>query len=172
MASGKTADVVRLRIWKAQQLARSANIWIGYGKTSAWGNPDDPPDVTYGTTDIQELVALKKAEVVKLVVPDPSGTIEHAGTLWREVSIDNARSEGARCVYIATYLRYDEVPVVPFRQTGVYVDITRAEGVLPGKLVLLPGEIADHGYLLSVSNRTVLPRATDQKELIEALIEF
>jgi len=167
-----TASVLSSRVWQAMQVVKNANVWIGIGRTAAWDEADAPPEPNPNATQLDELVALKKAETLTLIVPDPSGTIEHLGQKWGPVSVEEARQKNARWVYVAAWLRYDELPIVTYRQTGVFVDVQMADGVPPGKLVLLPEEIADPGYLLVLNNRSPISRAADQKELVEFVIEF
>lgn len=167
-----TGSVIGLRIWQALQMVQAANAWIAIGKTSIWGDGDAPPQINPATVAISDLVALKKAETLTLVVPDPNGAIEHLGQKWAPVAIGDARVKQARYVYVAAWLRYNEVPIVTYRQTGVLLGVSRNGNVDPGKLVLLPTEVADLGYLVAMNNRSPLPRAEDQKELVEFIVEF
>jgi hypothetical protein len=167
-----TASVIGSRIWQAVQLVQNGNVWIGIGRTTPWNDAETPPEPDPNATQLDELVALKKAETLTLVVPDSNGTIEHLGQKWSPVVIDDARTKGARWVYVAAWLRYDEVPVVTYRQSGVFAGVQLAAGVDPGKFVLLPQEIGDLGYLMVLNNRSPIARAVDQKEFIEFVIEF
>lgn len=167
-----TATVIGSRIRQAVQTVINGDVWVGIGKTSHWGGDGMPPQVDSETMALTELVALKKAETINLVVPDPEGTIEHLGQKWAPVAINNARNKKARWVYIATWLRYGEVPIVEYRQTGAFIAPIRKSEVAPGKLTLLPTEIEDIGYLVAMSNRSPIPRAEDQKELVEFIIEY
>ena len=167
-----TASVIGMRIWQAVQAVLAANAWVGIGKNSVWGDGDAPPQVDSSTTALDGLVALKKAETLTLVVPDPNGTIEHLGQKWMPVVVSDARAKQARWVYVAAWLRYGEVPIVTYRQTGAYLGVIRNVGVDTGKLTLLPSEVSDLGYLGAVNNRSPIPRAEDQKELVEFIIEF
>ncbi|KLU66766.1 hypothetical protein DEAC_c14340 [Desulfosporosinus acididurans] len=167
-----TGSVIGMRIWQAAQVVQAANAWVGIGKNSSWGDTDTPPQVDPSTTALDGLIALKKAETLTLVVPDPNGTIEHLGQKWMPVTVADARTKQARWVYAAAWLRYDEVPVVTYRQTGAFLGVTRNANVDAGKLVLLPTEVSDLGFLAAVNNRSPIPRAEDQKELVEFIIEF
>lgn len=167
-----TATVVGNRIRQAVQTVEAADAWIGIARTSPWPGDGKPPQIDSQTMALSELVALKKAETITLVVPDPEGTIEHLGQWWMPVTVGEARNKIARWVYVATWLRYDEVPLVDYRQTGVFLAPIRKSEVAPGKLALLPTEIQDLGYLAAISNRKAIPRAADQKELVEFIIEF
>lgn len=167
-----TASVIGMRIWQAVQAVQAANAWVGIGKNGTWGDGDTPPQVDSTTIALDGLVALKRAETLTLVVPDVNGTIEHLGQKWMPVIVGDARAKQARWVYVAAWLRYGEVPIVTYRQTGAFFGVTRNGGVDVGKLVLLPAEVADLGYLAAVNNRSPIPRAEDQKELVEFIIEF
>ncbi|HHY67834.1 MAG TPA: hypothetical protein GX517_11710 [Alicyclobacillus sp.] len=167
-----TDSVIGMRVWQAAKVVQSGNVWVGIGRTTAWNDTDTPPTPNPNATQIDGLVVLKKAEILSLVIPDPNGTIEHLGQKWSTVPLEDARSRTARWVYVATWLRYDEVPIVTFRQTGVFADVVLGDGVPPGKLVLLPEEVADLGFLLVLNNRSPINRAADQKELLEFVVEF
>lgn len=172
MSNSYTSSVINMRVWQALSLVLSANVWIGLGRTSIWGTPDKPPEIDPLATELNEFLAFKKAETLALVVPDNEGEIEHLGQNWRTVSPVDARAENARHVYISAWLKYDELPVVTYRQTGVFVDVVLKETTPPGRLILLPNEVQDIGYLLALNNRTPVERAADQKELVEFIIEF
>lgn len=173
MAKSYTASVFGMRIWQAVQTVLAANAWVGIAKNSVWVNGDsDPSQVDSTAMALDGLMALKKAETLTLVVPDPNGTIEHLGQNWMPVVISDARAKKARWVYVASWLRYDEVPIVTYRQTGAYLGVIRNVGVDAGKLTLLPTEVADLGYLGAINNREPIPRAEDMKELVEFIIEF
>ncbi len=167
-----TATVVGSRIRQAVQTVINGDAWIGIGKTSPWPGDGSPPQVDPETMVLTEMVAFKKAETITLVVPDPDGAIEHLRQRWMPVTVGEARNKKSRWVYIATWLRYDEVPIVDYRQTGAFIAPVRKTEVAPGKSVLLSSEIEDIGYLIAVSNRSPIPRAEDQKELVEFIVEF
>lgn len=167
-----TDSVIGMRVWQALQVVQTGNVWVGIGKSTPWGDPDNPPEVNPLATSVDELIALKKAETLTLVVPDANGTIEHLGQKWRAVTNDAAMAERARWVYVAAWLRYDEAPIVTYRQAGAFVGVIPKPEVPSGKLVLLPEEVASFGYLIVLSNRSPIQRAVDQKELIEFIIEF
>lgn len=182
MANSYTAATPLMRIEQARNLATKPALWVGVGKTTAWTGGDVPPEVS-PTTQFEELAGLKRAEVVSLVVPDANGEIEHLGEKWRKVAFDpNAAdmaaeiqriiTEGARWVYVAAWLRYSELPLVSYRQVGVFADTVLKADTPPGKLALLPTEIDHAGLCVVINNRDPLSRAADQKELQEFVIEF
>lgn len=83
--------------------------------------------------------------------------------------------EGARWVYMDAYLRYDQFPLVTYRQIGVYsavepsnVDTMRSKTYATGGT----DEFTKTGILEVVDNRKPTPREIDQKEMLSLIIEF
>jgi hypothetical protein len=103
-----------------------------------------------------------------LILDTPSPSNFESGT----TVLGGARVEGARWVYIKTALAYDEVPIVEYRQLGVYSKLEKQDEVLPGKMALLPNEVKEKGILEVIDNRKPTPRHSDQKELLELILEF
>lgn len=169
----KTDSVTASRVYQALQLVTKNDVWVGFGKTTTWGTNEPVPDVNQAAKTLDELQALKKAETLVLVVPDTNGTIEFAGKKYRQVAADknSALTAGARFVYVAAWLKYSEVPVVTYRQSGVFTDVVKKAGS-ENKLILQAAEIQDPGYLLALNNRSPVTRETDSKELLEFLLEF
>lgn len=160
-------------------------MYFGIGKREAWdatdlGDSFDPlvdyeqsPPIPKNTDEIEDIIGFKQVESAYLVVPDPMGGLEYRGTRWRSVSPLDAVTEGARWVYISTYLSYSELSTsTVYRQIGVYSGVTRAEGVPISKQALELGEVADLGILEIVDNRKPLYRSGDMRELMKLVIEF
>jgi hypothetical protein len=89
--------------------------------------------------------------------------------------IGGAVVEGARWVYVDSYLRYEQFPLVTYRQVGVY------SMVQPANLDIMKSaaysteavdEYTKTGILEVVDNRKPTPREVDQKELLSLIIEF
>ena len=104
---------------RALDFFNKSNIYYGIGKSTACVDEFNPP-LPLETDDLEETIGYKKAESIFLVVPDEEGAITYKDTSWRVVSPSNALTEGARWVYVSTYLSYDELPVdITYRQTAV-----------------------------------------------------
>jgi len=169
----KMDSVTVSRVYQALQLVLTNNVWVGYGRTATWGTNEPVPDVNQASTTIDTLQAVKKAEVLSLVVPDATGTIEFQGQMYKTITATKASAiaAGARFVYVAVWLKYAEVPVVTYRQSGVFAGLIKAAGS-EAKTILLPAEISDVGYLMALNNRSPIPRETDSKEFLEFILEF
>lgn len=148
------------------------DIYFGIGRPTPWPDEEYPPPATIETTQLDEAIGYKKVETVYLVVPDEAGTISYRDSSWRVVPANEAIAEGARWVYIDCHLRYDELPLVDYRQIGVFSRLTLADGVPEGKFNLLPSEVGDNGILEIVDNRKRTPRQIDMKEKLSIVIEF
>lgn len=90
------------------------------------------------------------------------GTICHWGLI----------AEVCRAVYLGTWIRFDELPLYPYRVIGIFNRLTRATGVSSNKLALLPEEVEDPGICEILEFRKVTSRDIDQKEYLSAVVEF
>jgi hypothetical protein len=117
-------------------------------------------------------MGFKRIENKYLVVPDPEGTIDYRGTRWGVVSAQDAYKKGARYVYVQGFFRYDELPLVDYRQVGLFTGLTRANGVGNDIYALLPAQVGDCGALEVLDNRTQVTRNPDQKESYSFVIEL
>lgn len=90
------------------------------------------------------------------------GTICHWGIV----------GELCRAVFLGTWVRFDELPLYPYRVIGVFNRLTLAAGVSSSTLALLPAQVEDPGLLEVVEFRKVTSRDIDQKEYISVIVEF
>jgi hypothetical protein len=237
---------------RALDLFNSDTLYVGIGQQSPWDDENNPPQTDPTSLEINQLIGLKKAEDVYMVVEDELGGIQYRDSQWRIIppvrykfqlltsagegamsitiqSSDPARldslttgskvmlqngsitgytgtiqgisgtgsqrtlsldtgldttygvgttvhwgliAEGCRAVFIAAWIRYDELPLYPYRVIGVFNRVTTIEGVNPGKLSLLPNEILDFGILELIEYRRSVSRDQDQKEYISVVVEF
>jgi len=148
------------------------DLYFCIGRTTAWDEENIPPAPDVNIQDVEEAIAFKKVLEKKIVVPDPAGSIFYMGDMYREVSAEDAEDEKARWVYVSTTLTGDEVPLVSFRQVGLYSGLVVDSSVPAGKLSLLPEEVEDTGLLEVVDNRRVTHRQDDQSEKLSLIIEF
>jgi len=161
-------DVIQMLDIKNQH-----TLWIAVGRTTAWTDEQNPPDEDLTTTDIDEIQGFKKADTVSLCVPDANGTIEFNGQKYRLVDDADAYTEVARYLYISAALRYDQFPVVTFRQTAVYVDTVPAAGYEDND-ILVPGggQVSDNGKLYYYYNHPPRYRDASGVDIIEVVIEL
>ena len=148
------------------------DVYFAIGKSDPWVDEDYPPAPSINDSDVTGVIGLKKIESKHMVVPDEEGDIVYRDSRWRIVPYDQAVVENARWVYISCSLLYDELPLVDYRQVGVYSRVVKNEGILPGKFNLLPSEVADLGILEIIDNRKKTSRNLDQKETLSIVLEF
>ena len=157
-------------ILQALDLKNNHTAWVVVGQTTPWANEENPPDVDLSTTDINEIQGAKRCNIVSLCVPDASGTIEFQGQKYRLVSDSEAYSQGARWVYFRADLKYDQFPVVTYRQTALYIDLVPASGY-EGYDVLYPTQIESNGILYYYKNHPPRYRTVESVDIVEVIIE-
>lgn len=81
-------------------------------------------------------------------------------------------AESCRTCLIGTWIRYDELPLFPYRVVGVFNRLQRASGVASNLTALLPNQVEDPGYLECVQYRRPFSRNIDQREYLSVIIEF
>lgn len=147
------------------------DIFVGIGRTTPWEDEALPPVPSTEAKLVEEIMGYKKLEFIHLVVPDEAGEISYRDSRWRKVPFDKAVEENARWVYIEAHIRYDELPLQPYRQIGIFSRL-KATTAASAKLVLTPEEVEDMGILEVLDNRRVVNRQLDQKEQLSMVIEF
>lgn len=160
---------------RAMKFYDTEDLFFGIGRTTPWDDESNPP-VPQNTDDLEEIAGYKQCESKFMVVPaegDDQGQISYRGAKWKIVPYDSAVDLGARWVYVATHIAYDEFPVdLVYRQIGFYSGLVRADGVPEAKVNLLPDEVLDPGILEILDNRTPVYRDLDQRELVSFILEF
>lgn len=158
---------------RALSFYANTSIYFSIGKTSAWADDAVPPAPDSSTEDLSEIIGYKAIETKNMVIPDEvNGTILYRGGKWRIVTSDQATciAEGSRWVYLSCAIIYDELPLVSYRQIGVYTGLQRAPGNV--NTTLLPQEVVDNGILEILDNRQPSSRQIDQKDTLSIIIEF
>lgn len=157
----------------------SETLYFGLGKTTPWSEDETessfiPPEPDIDATNLSELVGLKKATRVILVMPSDDGEIEYRGSTWKSISIDEAIENNARWVLVETTIYYDEMPITDYRQIGIFSRVQKAEGLEESQTVLLVerNDIKDYGILEVLDNRHVVTRQSDTKDVYQMIIEF
>ncbi|WP_252503289.1 hypothetical protein [Sporosarcina sp. Marseille-Q4943] len=169
-----TSDVISFKTYKAKKIVDDKpNVWVAVGKMTPWteANPETVPDVSMNDT-VQEIVGMKRADLVHYVVPDENGTVEQYGQNWRIIDEAEAIEKNCKWVYVQAWLSYDNFPVVTYRQTGVYILSEMVPGTPVNKQIVLPNEIVNNGFCCVVNNRNPMPRHSTQKESVEFIIEL
>lgn len=159
---------------RALAFVEQGNIYIGIGRTSPWEGENEegfvPPEPDLDAENLDELVGLKKADRVSLVMPDQYGDIEYAKIKFKTLSKDEALREKARWVLIESTIYFEELPPVPYRQIGVFSRVQAQSGKEKNK-VLMPKDIKDVGILEVLANRKVTTRQSDTKDTYFMVIE-
>lgn len=161
---------------RAISFSELPNMYLGLGKTSAFLGEDDPnfvcPPPSVEAKTLEELIGLKRIEVVSLVHPDPDGTLIYKDRSWKKVSVEDAIRLGSRWVYLEVTVNYEELPAVGYRQIGIFSRVQANPEVGDSKSVLLPDEILSTGLLEIFEQRKVVHRSADSKDTFSMIVEF
>lgn len=126
----------------------------------------------YRTFKVDGPVTFKKASKVMLVKPDDEGEIEYYDGNYTELTEDEAYETGARHVYVEANFRYDEHPLVDYRQVTVLTGLVRADGVSGALNELVPAEVAETGYVEQIANQIAVTRNLQDRQVIGLILEF
>jgi hypothetical protein len=147
-------------------------FWFVVGRTQTpWDDETNPPQESVDTVMLTEIGGLQKAQTVSLCYPDLNGVIEFRGQRYSLVSDDYAYDYDSRYLYCSTILKFDEFPLVTFRQFGLLVGVVPTAGN-ETKSILLPEEVQDYGKLLGYVNIPPISRTAGSKNLLEIVIEL
>ena len=155
---------------------------VGAGATGIAIQSSDPAKLDSLTVGSKVMIqsGMKIGHTSKITAINGSGSQR---TLTLETGTDTSYGTGAivhwgliaevcRAVYLASWIRYDELPLYPYRIIGVFNRLEVQTGVNPGKLALLPSEVKRPGILEIAEYRRVTSRDQDQKEYISVVVEF
>lgn len=163
---------------RALSFVELPDLYFAIGKTSPWSedettNPNFiPPECDINVQTLEELVGMKKITKRQIVMPDDKGDIEYRDSRWKYVSEAEAVEKNARWVYLETTIYSTDLPIVGYRQIGIFSRVKKADGIADNKIVLLPDEIADIGILEFINNRKVATRQMDTKDVFQVILEF
>lgn len=154
------------------------NIYFGFGrKDTPWASNENevgfiPPPPSRDTQELEEPMGFKLIESKQMVIPDEEGSIIYRDSRWSIVPANEAYTKGSKWVYLECFIRYEELPLMPYRQIAVFTRLEKNSDVPQGKLALLPEDVKKQGNLEIVDNRKPTPRHPDQRERISIIIEF
>lgn len=154
---------------QALDLKNQHVFWVGAGRTATWADEQNPPDEALTTTDIDTPQAFKKADVVSLAKIDGGGTITFEGQTYSLVADINAYTDVARYLYVKAEFRYDDFPLITFRQTGLYLDLTPNGGFESDDPILI-ANVSDNGILRYYRNHVARIRTIDTVDIVELII--
>ncbi len=153
---------------KAELFYNDAGRYVGIGKSTVWPNELIPPTPDGTELVLTEPIGYKPVEVKKYVIPDEGGAFSWGGQNWTEVQPANIYTQNASYVYVEFRLEYDELPLVQYREVGVFSGLTHTGGAG----ALLPGVITDVGKMEMLDNRIVSTRVIDKVDVIAYVIRF
>lgn len=159
---------------RALSLMEQGNIFIGIGRTSPWEGENEegfvPPEPNMDAENLDELVGMKRADRVSMVIPDEMGDIEYAQIKFKTLTKEEALKQKSRWVLIESTIYFEELPPVPYRQIGIFSRVSPVKGMDNSK-VLLPKDIEDVGVLEVLANRKVTTRQSDSKDTYFMVVE-
>lgn len=161
---------------RALALVESGDLYIGIGRKSAWDNENEgdsfiPPEPDVDATNLDELIGMKKADRVLMVIPDENGEIEYANEKFRAISNEEAFRLKSRWVLVETTIQFKDLPPIAYRQIGIFSRV-KAKEEHKEKDILLADEIEDVGILEILNNRKVVTRQSDTKDRYRMIIEY
>ena len=160
---------------RALAFIESGGIYFALGKTSEWEGEKDadfiPPEPDPNATTLDELIGMKKADRVTMVVPDENGDIIYANQKFKALNNEEALEQRSRWVLVESTIYYEELPAVEYRQIGIFSRVKPKAGKESG-LVLLPENIEDVGILEVLQNRKVVTRQSDTRDKYFMIIEM
>lgn len=170
-----TIETVAGRVRRAQLFYENIeDLFMALGRTSPWEDEEDPPVPTGQEEDIEEAIGFKKVDQIFYVVEDETyGTLSFRDKSWRIIDPeeDDIFEEKCHWIYVSTGFVGDELPLVEYRQIGLFSGVTPHEQY-EEEDVLLPAEVEDRGALEVIGNRTSVERKEDQTDKPVLILEF
>lgn len=180
---------------------RRTGIWCAIGQTTDFDatgtvecsyGPLPPEYMNACNFNYDDLQGMKKAEEMFHVVPDStSGDIlfssydstagMYVDQYYRTVDEADIYDESAHWIYIKFVLKYTELPIVSFRQIGLFYnpELDPAHGgagygatVISKSEIVPVGTARGPGILFYYSNIETRYRHQNQKDIIEVIIQF
>lgn len=163
---------IKGHVSRALDFFNKPNIYLGIGRTTPWEDDSNPPR-PQSTDDLTEVAGYKKAESIFMVKPDDKGELTYRNQKWKIIPIDKALEEGARWVYVSTFVAYSELPTkISYRQVAAISGLQMNDDVPAGQMSLLPNQVKNVGITEVLDNRTPIYREADQREQLVLVIEF
>ena len=175
------ADEIHLtlgyRVAAAWDIITNYTAWGAYGRTTPWDDEDNPPAEDSTATSMEEVQGFR------LIVPANKGCVypsdandydfTYHGVYWKKAtSFEDALENGARwALFELNLLVGDGLPVVTFRQIGLFLDLVPASGY-EGYAALLPAQTDSTGTFYYYANHTKWVRAINQSDTIVFVIEY
>lgn len=146
--------------------------------TMEWTIPSAPPTEVATTTDLDDnILGYKKilpAQKQLCKLDNSNGTIIFKNNKYTPVSVGNAFTQGAKYLYVEFSFDYDEVSTAnPFRQVGIYRDITPAAG-FESNVLLTPAQVEGGSarILIYYDNIVAEARFANKRNVIRRILSF
>lgn len=170
LASSAACTTKDFHVNRAKEFYSKGRLFFALAKEEDW--EDSQVQTPNYNTELEGVWGYKRVETKYLVVPDENGDLVFQRQRFRIVSPDEANEQGARWLYIMSYVNYDELPFKTYHQIGIVSDVTFKEGVAEGTMAVTPDEVEFPGYLEIINNRKGVGREPDLREQLALVIEF
>ena len=148
-------------------LYNESSMWVGIGRTTPWDDENAPPVPDPTATEVEEIVGYKVYSEKYMVKEDPNGELIFNGKHYKIVS--DPDTELPNLLYIRFDLEPTDLPIVDYRQFGLFFGLTALPGYA-SNTSLLPDEVDSTGMLMAIDNRKVIHRSEDSREVIKFLL--
>lgn len=152
------------------------------GDTQITVQSADPNKISALAVGTNVLMEVNQSTGLQSLISDVTSSGTQA-TLTLETAIDQSYPAGSwvhwgilaekcRACFIGTWIRYDELPLFPYRVVGIFNRLVKAEGVASNVTALLPNQVENPGILECVQYRQPFSRNIDQREYLSVVLEF
>lgn len=166
---------VQQRVLNALNTKNESNLYLGIGRTTVWDDENNPDVPSTLSTEITELIYIKKISVKRLVISDSSDPdVTVSGNGYSYVDDADAYDQQAYRLYLSVQVDYDDIAPsdTDFRQIGVLLNPKDSGGSNLTDVEYLAASVSDQGELLYLDNRMVITRDPSQSEKFEIIISF
>ena len=145
------------------------SMYLGIGGFDPWTDEEYPPEPSYDNPTISDIAVYRKVGFSDLVVPDPNGSIVYKdGTQWEVVTEGNAKTEGAKWVYLGAVFVDTDLPLLSYRKIGLYVDLVTTST----EDIALPEQVTSQGDLELIMHTKKVDRYSYQKDVSTFIVQF
>ena len=155
---------------------------VGDGDTQVVIQSEDPQKINALTANTKLMLQNSQAAGFTSMISQVSGTGTQA-TVTLSDAINTTYlagswvhwgilAESCRSCLVGTWIRYDELPLFPYRVIGVFNRLVKESSVPSNTTVLLPNDVTFPGIMECVQYRRPFSRNIDQREYLSVIIEF
>ena len=149
------------------------NLYIGFGRTTAWADESSPPAPSVNATEIEELQFISKASI-NYVKPNGSQIIfkDTKWDLYDPPTTNDLYTNDIKYLYIRTTLLYDDFDFITFRQIGILENPVDSTGTICTNDKYTSSQLNSQGMLHYLDNRLKTVRQDGQQETVAIILEF